>query len=71
MRLRSREAQSVPVAALGLTAEFAAGEEMRTEVSCKFTPERVADELEAAGLRMEAFHTDSAGLFALSRASLR
>jgi len=27
----------------------------------------VADELEAAGLRMEAFHTDSAGLFALSR----
>ena len=25
----------------------------------------VADELEAAGLRMEAFHTDSAGLFAL------
>ena len=57
--------------ALGLTAEFEAGEEIRTEVSCKFTPERVADELDAAGLRMEAFHTDSAGLFALSRASLR
>ncbi|HEX5910853.1 MAG TPA: L-histidine N(alpha)-methyltransferase, partial [Thermoleophilaceae bacterium] len=71
MRLRSRQAQSVPVSALGLTAEFAAGEEMRTEVSCKFTPERVADELEAAGLRMEAFHTDADGLFALSRASLR
>ena len=49
MRLRSRVDQSVPVAGLGLTAEFAAGEEMRTEVSCKFTPERVADELEAAG----------------------
>lgn len=71
MRLRSPEAQSVPIAALDLTAEFEAGEEIRTEVSCKFTPERVADELEAAGLRMEAFHTDSAGMFALSRASLR
>ncbi len=71
MRLRSRVAQSVRVSSLDLTAEFAAGEEMRTELSCKFTPERVADELEAAGLRMEAFHTDSAGLFALSRASLR
>lgn len=71
MRLRSRVAQSVRVSSLDLTAEFAAGEEMRTELSCKFTPERVADELEAAGLRMDAFHTDSAGMFALSRASLR
>jgi L-histidine N-alpha-methyltransferase len=62
---------SVRISSLGLDVDFAAGEELRTEVSCKFTPEAVADELDAAGLRMEAFHTDSEGLFALSRASLR
>jgi L-histidine N-alpha-methyltransferase len=71
MRLRAPEAISARIPSLGLVVDFAAGEEMRTEVSCKFTPEAVAEELDAAGLRMEAFHTDSEGLFALSRASLR
>ncbi len=71
MLLRAPDAMDVAIPALGMTARFAAGEELRTEISCKFTPEAVADELEAAGLRMEAFHTDSQGLFALSRASLR
>jgi len=71
MRLRARDAVSVRIPGLDMTARFDSGEEMRTEISCKFTPEAVASELDAAGLRMEAFHTDSDGLFALSRASLR
>ena len=34
--------QRVPVEALDLTVDFAAGEEMLTEVSCKFRPDSVA-----------------------------
>ena len=37
MRLRSTRAQTVHVRALELEVQFAAGEEMRTEVSAKFT----------------------------------
>ena len=54
-------------AALDLTVDFAAGEEMLTEVSCKFRPEQgVADELAAAGLRRSHWWTDAAGDFGLS-----
>ena len=42
MRLRSASAQPVRVRDLGLTVEFAAGEEMRTEVSAKFRRDGVA-----------------------------
>src|SRR4029079_17014406 len=48
MWLRASTAQRVRIAALDLTVEFAAGEEMLTEVSCKFRPEGVAEELAAA-----------------------
>jgi len=66
MRLRSTEAQVVSLPALDLLIPFAEGEEMRTEVSSKFRRERVASELEAAGLRMVEWWTDPAGDFALS-----
>jgi len=68
MRLRARDAQRVDVPALGLTVEFAAGEEMRTEISAKFREEKVAAELTGAGLRLAAWWTDPAGDFALSLA---
>ena len=42
MRLRAPRPVSVLVADLGLRVEFAAGEELRTEISAKFTRERVA-----------------------------
>ena len=42
MWLRSQRRQRVRVGALDLTVEFAAGEEMLTEVSCKFRPDGVA-----------------------------
>ncbi len=66
MRLRSRRSQSAVVGALGLHVEFDQGEEMRTEISAKFTPERLQGDLAAAGLRLERWLTDPDELFALS-----
>jgi L-histidine N-alpha-methyltransferase len=68
MRLRATSAQSVRVADLGLTVEFAAGEEMRTEVSAKFREAGVRSELAAAGLAMRSWWTDPDGQFGLSLA---
>jgi L-histidine N-alpha-methyltransferase len=66
MRLRSVTDQTVTIADLGLTVEFAAGEELRTEISAKFRRDRVAAELASAGLHLDQWHTDPAGDFALS-----
>jgi L-histidine N-alpha-methyltransferase len=68
MWLRARGAQQVFIADLDLTVDFADGEEMLTEVSCKFRPETVAAELAAAGLTRTHWWTDRAGDFALSLA---
>jgi len=65
MRLRAVAAHTVHVRALSLTVPFAAGEEMRTEVSAKFTRERVVAELRAAGLQLARWWTDADGDFAL------
>ncbi len=45
---------------------FAAGEEMRTEISAKFRREGVAAELAEAGLALRHWWTDSGGRFGLS-----
>lgn len=66
MRLRSDRAQRVTVGALGLTVDFADGEEMRTEISAKLRRQGVERELTAAGLTLEHWWTDPAGDFALS-----
>jgi dimethylhistidine N-methyltransferase len=66
MRLRSTREQSVTIGDLGLTVQFGAGEEMRTEISAKFRRDKVRDELAAAGLDMINFWTDPAGDFGLS-----
>lgn len=66
MWLRSERVQRVRVAALNLTVEFDAGEQMLTEVSCKFRADAVADELAQAGLRLTGWWTDAAGDFGLS-----
>jgi len=68
MRLRATSAQTVRVRDLGLTVSFAAGEEMRTEVSAKFREAGVRAELAAAGLEMRSWWTDAAGQFGLSLA---
>jgi L-histidine N-alpha-methyltransferase len=54
---------------LDLSVDFAGGEELRTEVSAKFTEARVAAELTAVGLRLAHWWTDDAGDFGLSLAT--
>ena len=71
MRLRSIERQKVHVGALGLEVSFAAGEEMRTEVSAKFRREGVTAELADAGMRLVHWWTDAAADFAVSLSNLR
>ncbi|MFG3288218.1 L-histidine N(alpha)-methyltransferase [Streptomyces sp. NPDC048179] len=66
MRLRSRVAQTVKVPALDLAVDFAAGEELRTEVSAKFRRAGVTAELAGAGLELTNWWTDAQGRFALS-----
>jgi L-histidine Nalpha-methyltransferase len=53
---------------LDLEVSFAAAEEMRTEISTKFTRERLERVYEAAGLEMSGWFTDAAGDYALSLA---
>jgi L-histidine Nalpha-methyltransferase len=66
MRLRSLVAQTVSVRDLGLDVQFAAGEEIRTELSCKFTADTVAAMYADAGLELIEFHTDDDDLFGVS-----
>ncbi len=68
MWLRAEAPQRVHIRALDLSVEFGAGEEMLTEVSCKFRPDAVAAELAAVGLRRTHWWTDPAGDFGLSLA---
>ena len=66
MRLRARSRQTVRVEALDLTVHFAAREEMRTEISAKFTLERLDRDLAAAGLVRVGFYTDPHELFGVT-----
>jgi len=69
MRLRSSLEQTVRLADLDLQVRFAAGEEIRTEISAKFRPEGVAEELARVGLRVVQFWTDPDGDFGLALAT--
>ncbi|MEU9174588.1 L-histidine N(alpha)-methyltransferase [Streptomyces sp. NPDC048420] len=71
MRLRSRTEQTVKVPALDLAVDFAADEELHTEISAKFRKEGVRSELSAAGLELAHWWTDSEGRFALSLSVVR
>jgi L-histidine Nalpha-methyltransferase len=68
MRLRAVGAQRVHVGDLGLTVDFADGEELRTEVSAKFRREGLTGELSSAGFALRHWWTDRAGRFALALA---
>jgi L-histidine N-alpha-methyltransferase len=69
MRLRARRACHVRLDALDLEIEFARGEELRTEISAKFTRDRVRADFGACGLELAEWFTDEDGLFALSLAA--
>jgi L-histidine N-alpha-methyltransferase len=68
IRLRSLADQEVRLDGIEMEIAFAAGEEMRTEISAKFTRERLESVYEGSGLRMSGWFTDAAGDYALSLA---
>jgi len=68
IRLRSLAPQTVWLEQLDLGIEFAAEEEMRTEISAKFTRQRLDGVYGEAGLKMSGWFTDGDGDYALSLA---
>jgi L-histidine Nalpha-methyltransferase len=68
IRLRSLAVQEVRLEGLDLEISFAAGEEMRTEISTKFTRDRLESVYAGAGLELRGWFTDAAGDYALSLA---
>jgi L-histidine N-alpha-methyltransferase len=71
MRLRAQRRMDVHVGKLGLRVAFAPREELRTEISAKFTRERLRGDLAAAGLELREVLTDPDDLFALSLSTRR
>jgi L-histidine N-alpha-methyltransferase len=68
MRLRARRACTAFIGDLGLQVEFAAGEELRTEISAKFTRQRLERDFRAAGMELAELWTDADDLFGVSLA---
>ncbi len=68
IRLRSLASQTVHLERLDLDVTFAVGEELRTEISAKFTREGLERIYAEAGLELTGWFTDSAGDYALSLA---
>jgi L-histidine Nalpha-methyltransferase len=68
IRLRSLARQTVTIPTLGMEVEFADGEEMRTEISAKFTRKQLEAVYREVGLEIVDWWTDPDGLFALSLA---
>lgn len=66
MRLRALRPTTAAVPDDELPIEFAAGDEIRTEISCKFTRRSFADAIDGTGLEMAQWFTDPDQLFALA-----
>ena len=71
MRLRARRAHTVTIKGIGLTVSFNRGEEILTEISAKFSPEGVVEELAGADLDAHAIYQDDNGDFQLTLARPR
>ncbi len=68
MRLRSSADQVITIADLSLEVSFAAGEDLLTEISSKFTRPGVEEELYAAGFLVDAMWEAPGGDFLLTLA---
>jgi L-histidine Nalpha-methyltransferase len=66
MRLRAQEPTEVSLAGADITVRFDKGEDLLTEISAKFTPERVKRELSEAGFVVEEMWGAQDGEFLLS-----
>jgi len=71
IRVRSTADQQVTIKDLDLVVDFAAGDEIQTEISAKFRLDGIAAELAVAGLETVQQWTDEAGDFALTLATKR
>jgi L-histidine N-alpha-methyltransferase len=70
MRLRAKHEHTTIVRDLDLPVHFDAGEEIRTEISAKFTSARIEADLATAGLELVRSFTDPDELFALTLSRL-
>ena len=68
MRLRADEASEVSLTEAGITVQFDQDEDLLTEISAKFTPERVERELSEAGFVVEGMWGAEDGEFLLTLA---
>ncbi len=66
MRLRATRPVRATVPAISWVRDFDVGDELRTEVSCKYDQRFVQAYAEAAGLHLSAWFTDPDQLFALA-----
>ncbi len=64
MRLRARRALTARVPGAGIELVLAAGDEIRTELSCKYTRESLTARLAGTGLVIQGWITDPERLFA-------
>ncbi|MCE5292119.1 MAG: L-histidine N(alpha)-methyltransferase [Nocardiaceae bacterium] len=71
MRLEATKAMTVRIDDLELDISFAKGEQMRTEISAKFTTDALRSELESAGFETTHIWTDDLDRFALVLATAR
>jgi L-histidine N-alpha-methyltransferase len=65
MRLRAEEATVVSLAGAGITVQFDEGEDLLTEISAKFTPARIEQELAEAGFVVDGLWGAEEGEFLL------
>lgn len=71
LRLRADSPQHVRIPGAGLELDLAMGEEIRVEISTKFRPDRLRDELADAGFEVVELWTDDPGDYALTLARRR
>ncbi|HEY2804509.1 MAG TPA: L-histidine N(alpha)-methyltransferase [Gemmatimonadales bacterium] len=66
MRLRATRDCRVGIPAAELEINFRAGDEISTEISCKYSLESFVQRLESTGLSLDRWYTDEENLFALA-----
>jgi L-histidine N-alpha-methyltransferase len=68
MRLRAEETTDVTLRGAAISVHFARGEDLLTEISAKFTPKRLEEELRAAGFVVDSMWGADEGEFLLTLA---
>ncbi|NOY27151.1 MAG: L-histidine N(alpha)-methyltransferase [Oligoflexia bacterium] len=66
MRLQARVQTHAEVPQIGFSRDFAPGEQIRTELSCKYSRPRIAAMAALAGLELTQWYTDKDQLFGLA-----